>query len=327
LIRGIDTLPKGPDHLSLILTLAALGMAALAGRGPWRAIGDLAWIWALAALLAKFFDGLGGFNNTTDLNRICVAVTLALGWRWGVLARKEKPGVYILLLDKAGLVLPGFLFAGWTALSISRGTADSTEALILAGSAVAFAAASRREWLPGGGAAALWLSLGAFIGAITLNLHALDDCGTPAMVGAAFILQGWILARRVAPGVRRGNNFGLFVIAAAALLAFDWPVAGLSDASRQYVTMLWAGAGAGVFITGLAARLREYRYVGLAGLAVCVPRMFLVDITDQFGRILAFGALAVVLLAIGFSYHKLQAWLVARDALAPAVPPPVKPVA
>jgi uncharacterized membrane protein len=92
--------------------------------------------------------------------------------------------------------------------------------------------------------------------------------------------------------------------------------------------MLWAGVGAGVFITGLAARLREYRYAGLAGLAVCVPRMFIVDITDQFGRILAFGALAVVLLAIGFSYHKLRAWLVARDAIStPAVPPPVKPAA
>ncbi|MGA2051889.1 MAG: hypothetical protein ABSH19_01120, partial [Opitutales bacterium] len=58
-----------------------------------------------------------------------------------------------------------------------------------------------------------------------------------------------------------------------------------------------------------------------AGLALCLPRMFLVDITDTLGRIFAFGALAVVLLAIGFSYEKLKAWLAGDEAVPSAIPP------
>jgi hypothetical protein len=52
--------------------------------------------------------------------------------------------------------------------------------------------------------------------------------------------------------------------------------------------------------------------------------MFMVDITDTLERIFAFGALAVVLLAIGFSYDKLRPWLTARDG-PPSAPPPSDP--
>ncbi len=243
-IRGFFALPQGENHLAVALTAAALVLAALAWRGPWRTTGDLAWIWAMTGLVVR---GGGHFQfQTVGPDRLCLMMVLALGWLWGALSRKEKPGVYILGLDKTGLILPGFLFVGWTMLAVPCDASDSNWALWLAGSAVSFALIGRREWLPGGGAAAVLLSLGAFIRAITLNIHALDDCWAPAAVGAAFILQGLIPDRRVSQGGgRRSISFCLFVIAAAALLVFDWPVAGLPGVNSRYVTMLWAGAGAG----------------------------------------------------------------------------------
>ena len=50
----------------------------------------------------------------------------------------------------------------------------------------------------------------------------------------------------------------------------------------------------------------------LVGLALCVPRMFLVDLHSTLYRIVAFGALGAVLLWVGFSYHRFR-HLIAED--------------
>ena len=53
-------------------------------------------------------------------------------------------------------------------------------------------------------------------------------------------------------------------------------------------------------------RTAPYRVVGLAGLAMCLPRMFIVDLNSALHRIVAFIVLGLVLLWVGFSYHRFR---------------------
>jgi uncharacterized membrane protein len=57
--------------------------------------------------------------------------------------------------------------------------------------------------------------------------------------------------------------------------------------------------------------------LGLIGLLLCIPRVFLVDLESTLHRILAFAVLGVVLLWIGFSYHRFRQWITAD----PSAPP------
>ena len=73
-----------------------------------------------------------------------------------------------------------------------------------------------------------------------------------------------------------------------------------------YATVGWGLAAIGLFMTGLFARIRPYRLIGLLGLALCLPRVFLVDLSSALHRIAAFVVLGLVLLWVGFSYHRFR---------------------
>jgi hypothetical protein len=89
---------------------------------------------------------------------------------------------------------------------------------------------------------------------------------------------------------------------------------------QPYTTIGWGLAAIAVFVVGLFDRLRPYRLLGLVLLALCVPRVFLVDLHDTLHRILAFIALGGVLLWVGFSYHRFR-YLIVEDE----IKPPAKP--
>lgn len=76
-----------------------------------------------------------------------------------------------------------------------------------------------------------------------------------------------------------------------------------------YATPLWGFTGILIFAAGLGFRLRAWRIVGLAGLTFCVGRVFLVDLQETFYRIVAFGAVAVLLLAIGYLYTRFREFI------------------
>ena len=80
----------------------------------------------------------------------------------------------------------------------------------------------------------------------------------------------------------------------------------------DYATVGWGLAAASVFLLGLFLRSRPHRLAALAGLALCVPRAFMYDLHSTLYRIAAFVALGVVLLWVGFSYHRFR-HLVADD--------------
>ncbi len=78
------------------------------------------------------------------------------------------------------------------------------------------------------------------------------------------------------------------------------------EALAPYATMLCGLAAIALFLFGLFARERAARLVGLGGLLLCVPRVFVVDIDSTLYRIGAFVVLGVVLLWVGFSYHRFR---------------------
>ncbi len=61
-----------------------------------------------------------------------------------------------------------------------------------------------------------------------------------------------------------------------------------------------------LFGLGLFLRARIYLMFGLLGLVLCVPRIFLIDLNSTLHRIVAFVVLGVVLLWVGFSYHRFR---------------------
>jgi len=79
---------------------------------------------------------------------------------------------------------------------------------------------------------------------------------------------------------------------------------------RAYATVGWGLVACAVFLTGLMARSRPHRLLGLIGLGLCVPRVFIVDLSSTLHRIIAFVVLGAVLLAVGFSYQKFRHWIV-----------------
>lgn len=83
----------------------------------------------------------------------------------------------------------------------------------------------------------------------------------------------------------------------------------LTEQSGEVAWYATAGCGlfaVSLFVVGLFARSRPHRLVGLGGLAFCVARAFLVDIDSTLYRIVAFVVLGVVLLWVGFSYHRFR---------------------
>ena len=84
---------------------------------------------------------------------------------------------------------------------------------------------------------------------------------------------------------------------------------------KFFLTVSWAVLALAVFAAGFALRERMYRWLGLAVLAGAVGRVVLLDVW-QLGlvyRVLAFMALGVVLIVLGYIYNrwqdKIREWL------------------
>jgi hypothetical protein len=120
-----------------------------------------------------------------------------------------------------------------------------------------------------------------------------------AIVGV--LLYGLLLsARRSHP-----RPLSLVPAAVGTALAF-WVFSGSNIGVGKIATVCWGVTAILVFVAGLAGGLRNYRLVGLVGLGLCLIRMFLVDIDDTLYRIIAFFVIAVVLLLIGYLYHRFR---------------------
>lgn len=89
-------------------------------------------------------------------------------------------------------------------------------------------------------------------------------------------------------------------------------------ALHHYVTALWGLSAISILGMGLVFGAKPLRVLGLIGLAICIPRVFIVDVRSTLYRIIAFGALSIVLLLVGFIYNKFRDTIQKQDEQIPA---------
>jgi uncharacterized membrane protein len=84
--------------------------------------------------------------------------------------------------------------------------------------------------------------------------------------------------------------------------------------SDEFTAVFWGLSAILLFVCGLLAGLRAYRLTGLIGLVFCTGHIFIYDIQDTFYRIIAFFVIGLVMLAIGFLYHRFRERISAMDS-------------
>lgn len=164
----------------------------------------------------------------------------------------------------------------------------------------------------------IWAGIVAFFGAGLRYLY-LGFTGEPTMEGliAVIGLSVCLLAAGLLIATARDDRFDpidLREIAAwtfpiLALLVFLPAVSWRMGPAAEYATAWWGAAGSVVFLAGLILRLRPYRIAGLIGIGLGIIRMFIIDIDDTFGRIVAFGVVAAVLLVVGYLYTRFREFI------------------
>jgi hypothetical protein len=220
--------------------------------------------------------------------------------------------------------LPGWqsvIAGGVSLLALRAGLAGDWLVGALAFGALGLTALAWRPGLrPALTAASVGLALGA-VGCFDFGRNA--DVGelvvSAGLFGVAALLP--VLVRLTVGASAEGwRRWASWVHPFAAWSGFALVMIRQEGALAPYATMLCGLAAIGVFSLGLSNRERAARLAGLAGLALCVPRVFLVDIDSTLYRIGAFVALGLVLLWVGFSYHRFR-HLIVDDALGePAAP-------
>jgi uncharacterized membrane protein len=148
---------------------------------------------------------------------------------------------------------------------------------------------------------------------VGLGASQLTAVKTPGVLAAAFAcfllverLGGFRPAWLPPPEAFRGQGVLQSVCAAGAGLSLLWLTG--QEMPAGLVTLGWAVTALGLFAVGFAFHERRYRFVGLAGLALAMGRLLLVDLsrlpTDQ--RVLTFILLGVILLVISYTYTRLK---------------------
>lgn len=236
---------------------------------------------------------------------------VAPAWLAGSAVRRET---VVSPAWRAGL--PGWQTAFAGVLTFLVLSAGYSGALRVGATALSALAVALLAWRPGLRPALTAASAGLAVGAVGCF-----DFGRNAMGGewiAIALVFGLgaglpVLARRwVGAGAAGWLQWAAWVHPFAAWLGFAWVVIRQEGALAPYATMLGGTAAIGVFLLGLSNRERAARLAGLSGLALCIPRVFIVDIDSTLYRIGAFFVLGVVLLWVGFSYHRFR-HLIAND--------------
>ena len=128
-------------------------------------------------------------------------------------------------------------------------------------------------------------------------------------------LAAVLLAWRLRPEITRKNlrrlqwgGGALTLLLCLCLFSFQ------RGALGHYTTAFWGVSAIVIFLAGLLGRAKPLRITGLVGLALCIPRIFIIDIHSSLYRIAATAALGAVVLAVAFLYSKYRVAIEAWDA-------------
>jgi hypothetical protein len=288
--------------------LAGIAVVALLRRFPLYAVLEAAWVFWVAALVEVLDSGMSAGAALASL------VSWAPAWwfasRWSPRDALARPpwwraygeGIQVSLATLLGLALcldvTGAVRLGAIgAVAVAALTTARVGGVIAARTAVAIVASIGwvLAWLLAGKPLAQGWGLG-LLAVIT--------------AGVAVALLPLLLEPFARPQTRRRTRW----VASAAGLALVFYTFGVQRSPvADFATIGWGIAAVSWFLAGLFARSRPHRLSGLAGLALCVPRAFWIDLDSTLHRIAAFVALGVVLLWVGFSYHRFRHLIVDDD--------------
>ncbi len=279
-----------------LLACAVGGLALRPGVRPALAASWVMWFAAWGALW--FYPGEAGAGRGV----LAALLAWAPVWLW-----TRAPARWTVEFTGWRRHAVAVQCAGATVLGLSAAKqlfAGADEIFALAGLAVVAALSHRpgRAGAARGGAVLVavalgWSALGLIVGGDARGWGA----GLGAVAVAAGVLAGlplWLDRAK-----RRG---GRFAGGGAALALMFLGCAAQRGGLANFATLGWGVTAITLFMVGLFWRIAPYRVLGLAGLALCVPRVFLVDLDSTLHRIAAFIVTGVVMLWVGFSYHRFR---------------------
>lgn len=241
------------------------------------------------------------------MNWLCAA-GVATGW-WFAVSQLVTPGWQ----------LPGLTLAALAAAICHRSLRSEgmhvfsllLTGAALIGSAHLLPAAFNRGTLPTGMpwqspllAAAILAAAGAVLLGRIRRIHRKQP---PTPADPALETDPCLKNPLLEPGQPRIAYAWIHAVAALVLAFVGWALA--PPPFDNMLTVCWGGTAVLMWLLGLGVRLRAFRMTGLIGFAICILRMFIVDIHQTLERIIAFAVVAVVLLVTGYLYSRLRDWI------------------
>ena len=289
------------------LALLASGALSLAWRGGVRAALPASWV-LLLATVTEVGRMSSTFFSAPGVGALAVAWAGAIGlelwrsrspeafhgqWWW-----RNAVGIHVALASGLTIFLmPSIVHKSCHVLGLS---------VVMLGIGVVARWRSMAAMVTASRCLGLWMAIASLVSWLTPQRGVLFAAAGLAVLP---LVGGWGRTdRRWTWAVACG---GLAVAMVAALTS--------GTVWRVHATVVCGGAAVVIFLLGLFGRLRPHRLVGLAGLAFCVVRVFVVDLDETLHRIIAFGVLGVGLLWVGFSYHRFR-HLISDESVAPLKP-------
>ncbi len=275
---------RGWQWGGVLAAVVAIGLWWAHRGGAFRDEGGLAWLWVAAAGGALLLLGAPASREDDQSSE------------------KHRRG----LSWTAALVSVALL---WTAMDPAFGPIGRawSGAAALAG----FAAIARWRRLAAAFGAGVLLAGAVMLSIVTAGAWPPVDQPWSALAAAWFLGVGFAVLPAIAVRTvewipvsfaKAWRGMALIIGALFVLsVTLQRPAAWVS-----FTTVIWAITGIGLFLAGLYCRARSHRIGGLVVLALCIPRVFLVDINSTLYRIAAFVVLGLVLLWVGFSYQRFR---------------------
>ncbi len=292
------------------LALLALGLFNVSWVGAFRGAAWALWGWVLVLLLGPGAEWPAPW----------VAGTVVLAWipvlAWGAWPALLEPSRLRGLRVDATLTTQAWLAAALAVVGLTFTLDGATQTWALVALTVATGALARWRIRP-----LVQVTRALLAVAAAAAVHGLSGSdrtwNEDAWAAVAVAVAGGLLPFAL-PWERTARLVGTSVSASAGLALFFAVAVWQEGAVEPFITMLW-GLGALVwFALGLVGRSQPHRLLGLLALLLCIPRVFVVDLQSTLHRILAFAALGVVLLWIGFSYHRFRRWITEDPASEPS---------
>lgn len=312
--RALEWGFTGPAE-SLAFAVAAFAVGALVlWPGVARAV-EASWVLWLGAGISVY--GLAEPTVTSDLARYAVVGLLA--WVPVVIVARA-PRILAWWSDGQTwwrIVGPVHaLLAVWITVKTaeSAGGFDVRLWWLVAGVGCALVAGGWSRALPARVASVALTAWAGWRGLAAVESGATDEwdvalAGVLGVVALAIVLPLLVAKGEGTFSVATQRHLHRWIPAGGMALAF-LALASQDGELRPFATVGWGVVACAVFLMGMVARSRPHRLLGLIGLALCVPRVFLVDLNSTLHRIIAFVVLGAVLLGVGFSYQKFRHWIV-----------------